>query len=275
MPTTGDYYRYVVDDLILPGSGATADELAFDIDGKGDRTDNALGSIISILKGVNVNLQPEVDGAIAAGDLVSLHEIRADDLGSDESVSWEVFLGQPMSSSPKFDGTDAFTRNTAISTEPLVGKIAAGVYEGGPGEIAISLSFGSDTIHVTLRGARVRATITADGCNGKMGGGLSLSELETEVLPAVAGYVNQMVQGDCTGGASCTCTAGTSGETLQEFFDADGDCSVAAQEIQENTLVQAAMDPDVDLIGDDGQNDSMSFGLGVHCVKAEFDSPNG
>ena len=49
MPTTGDYYRYVVDDLILPGSGATADELAFDVDGKGDRTDNALGSIISKL----------------------------------------------------------------------------------------------------------------------------------------------------------------------------------------------------------------------------------
>lgn len=274
LPTTGTYYRYVLDDLVLPGNGVTADELAFDVDGKGDATDNALGSIISILAGIDVQLQPQVDSAITGGDLVSLHEMRADDISSDESVSWEVYLGQPMSESPKFDGTDAFTLNSAVSTEPLVGRIGGGTYTGGPGEVAISLTVGSQTIDVTLRGARVRASITGDGVEGKLGGALSLEEINNEILPAVAGFVDDAVQNDCTAGTGCSCESGSVGGTLQEFFDADGDCSISATEIKDHDLVKAAMRPDVDLLGDDGTADSMSFGVGFHGVRAEFNSPN-
>src|SRR5687767_1244216 len=82
LPDTGAYYRYVVDDLILPGDGLSADDLGFDVDGTGG-PDNALGGIISLLGTIDVDLQPHVDSAIGSGDLVSLHEIRADDLATD------------------------------------------------------------------------------------------------------------------------------------------------------------------------------------------------
>jgi hypothetical protein len=272
-PDTGAYYRYAVDDLILPGDGVSADDVAFDVDGTGG-PDNALGGILSLLGTIDVSLQPHVDAAIQSGDLVSLHEIRADDLANDESVSWQVFLGMPMSESPKFDGTDAFTRDTSVNTDPLIGKITSGIFQGGPGELAISLTFGDQSIDVTLRGAYVRADISEGSCDGKLGGGLSVQELDSEVLPAVARFADGMVQQDCSGGSACTCAAGTIGKTVQEFFDSNGDCTVPADEIRANTLVKAAFKADVDLMGDDGELDSMSFGVGIHCVKASFNSPN-
>ena len=273
LPETGAYHRYVVDDLILPGNGLSADDLGFDVDGTGG-PDNALGGIISLLGTIDVDLQPHVDTAIANGDVVSLHEIRADDLASDDSTSWEVFLGMPMTESPKFDGTDDFTRNAQVNTEPLVGRISAGVYQGGPGQVSISVVVGGESIDVTLRGAYVRADISDASCSGKVGGGLSVEELDGEILPAVARYVDEAVQNDCTAGSTCTCASGSVGKTIQEFFDANEDCSVPADEIRDNTLVKAAFKADVDLIGNDGELDSMSFGVGIHCVKATFDSPN-
>ncbi len=47
--------------------------------------------------------------SMAAGKLVSLHVVKADDPLNDPSVSWSIVQGEETKAAPVFDGSDAFT----------------------------------------------------------------------------------------------------------------------------------------------------------------------
>src|SRR5689334_15999153 len=108
VPTSGDYHHYVTSGLRIPTSGELQREYGLNIDGDpAGRPDNQLGNVfVALTSNSDADLQGEVDSAIADGSLVVLHSVRADDLDTDKSVSWQVYLGADAVAPPRWDGSD-------------------------------------------------------------------------------------------------------------------------------------------------------------------------
>src|SRR5438552_5116648 len=140
--TSGTYHHYVTSGLRIPTSGELQREYGLNIDGDVDgRPDNQLGNVfVALTSNSDADLQGRIDGAIADGSLVLLHSVRADDLGADHSVSWQVYPGAD-STPPRWDGSDAFTIADGASA-PILGGTKAGFYDGKPagaGEMIVEL----------------------------------------------------------------------------------------------------------------------------------------
>jgi hypothetical protein len=273
---------------------------AFDLDGN-NRADNQLGGIIGLLKTQGLNIQMTVDEAIAEGSLIMLHSVQAESLTTAASASWEVYLGEPITE-PKYDGTDQATVKTDTPADArLCGSIAGGTFEGGPGDVSVQLALGEgDPLTVALKGVRIKGKLTEAGCSeGVLGGGVTNDELNNQVFPAIAELLNNTTNDDhpegATEPAACaeagdTCPNTHRGETTQcdaardlclqastiqvlNILDKDNDGQVTDEEIKTNDIIAQALNLDVDLVGNDGVEDSLSVALQFTCVKATFTAP--
>src|SRR5262245_15374877 len=104
--TSGMEAKSVANSLTLP-----IDHTKFAYDLNGDtRLDNALGNIISAIKGAAMNLDPQntVDMSVAAGSVVLLFDETAADLNETSCGQVTVSAGMKSAMPPLFNGTDTF-----------------------------------------------------------------------------------------------------------------------------------------------------------------------
>ena len=127
------------------------------------------------------------------------------------------------------------------------------------------------TVDVNLIGVRLEADVSDKGCtNGKLGGGITVDEFHSKVLPALAAGLDQVVKAN-----------DPVASTILKLFDADQNGTISADELENNLLLKLAIFPDLDLLDasgkfnprQDGVADSMSFGVGFACAPAIFTAP--
>jgi hypothetical protein len=272
--TTGAYHHYVTSGVRVPVTPELQNQLAIDLDGDTQhRPDNRLAGVLIALAGnSDVDLQARADAALADGSMVMLHSVRADDLGEDGSVAWQVYRGVTPPAPPAFDGSDAFEL-AASETAPVIGWTADGGFDAtrdGAGRFTVQLAV-SDVdppIALDLIGARVEGQVGASGCTGVLGGAVTQHDVDTVLLPTVVGLMNAAIERDP--GCPLACAPGTSAALIISVFDADQDGVITEQELRDNAIIQSLLEPDVDLVGDDDVRESLSFGMGFECVAASF-----
>ncbi len=274
-PATGIQYHFVTNKLLIPTTQAQSQEFALNIDGNSQQhLENKVGDLLTLLTSSipNLQLQSTLDQAINAGQLVTLHVVKANDPLNDPSVSWSIFLGQKTQSAPKFDGSDKFTLNPATPTNsPIIGSLTNGHFSGGPGTARIQMFLLGQPVEVDLIGLRLEADLSTKGCtNGKLGGGVTVEEFRSKLLPALAAGLNQVIKTD-----KAVATP------LLQAFDSDHNGTITPQELENNPVLMLAISPDLDLLdasgkfnpGQDGVKDSYSVGFGFTCVPATFTAP--
>ena len=274
-PSTGMQYHFVTNKLLIPTTQAQAQAYALNLDGNTqNHTQNLFGGLLALLTTVapRVDLQSTVDQAVNAGQVVSLHVVKTNDLQNAPSVSWSIFQGQKTQSPPKFDGSDQFMIDPAGPTSsPIVGSLTNGHFTGGPGTAQVTLYLLGTPVVVNLIGVRLDSDLSAKGCtNGKLGGGVTVDEFRNTLLPGIVAGLNGIISTDKT----------AAGPLLQAL-DSDHNGTISIQELEKNPLLMAALSPDLDLLdasgkfnpSQDGVKDSYSMGLGFTCVPATFTAP--
>jgi hypothetical protein len=274
-PATGVQYHFVTNKLLIPATQAQTQEFALNVDGDSQqKPDNKFGEMLTLLTSAvpGLELQSTIDQAINTGQVVSLHVVKADNPLNDPSVSWSLFLGQKTQSAPKFDGSDKFTLDPAAPiNSPIVGSLTNGHFTGGPGSARVQMFLLGQPVDADLIGVRLEADLSAKGCvNGKLGGGVTVDEFRSKLLPAIADGLNQIIKTDKA-----------MANTLLQAFDSDKNGTITVQELENNPLLMLAISPDLDLLdasgkfnpGQDGVKDSYSVGLGFTCVPATFTAP--
>jgi hypothetical protein len=273
-PNTGVQYHYVTNQLLLPTTQSQADEFALNIDGDaGNGGDNLFGRLLSLLTKAapGLEVQSTLDEAVEAGKLVSLHVVKADEGLNDDSVSWSIVQGQDTATAPVFDGSDEFQVDPAApANSPIVGALTAGHFAGGPGEARVRVFLFNSAVDVDLIGLRLEADVSAQGCsNGRLGGGVTVAEFRSKLLPPIAEGLNQVLEANPTAAS-----------ILLQTFDSDGNGKISVEELEKNPALMMAAAPDLDLLdasgtfnpGQDGTKDAYSVGLGFTCVPAVFEA---
>jgi hypothetical protein len=274
-PATGVQYHFVTNKLLIPTTKAQTQEFALNVDGDSQQSlDNKFGDLLTLLTSASpgLELQSTLDQAVNAGQVVSLHVVKADDPLNDPSVSWSIFLGQKAQAAPSFDGSDKFTLDSASPTNsPIVGSLTNGHFTGGPGSARVQMFLLSQPVEVDLIGVRLEADVSAKGCtNGKLGGGVTVEEFRGKLLPGIADGLNQVIKANQA-----------MASTILQVFDSDQNGIITVQELENNPLLMIAISPDMDLLdasgkfnpGQDGVKESYSVGLGFTCVPATFTAP--
>jgi hypothetical protein len=275
LPATGVQYHFVTNKLIIPTTQAQTQEFALNVDGDSQQNlDNKFGELLTLLTSAapGLELQSALDQAVNNGQLVTLHVVKADDSLNDPSVSWSIFLGQKTQSAPSFDGSDKFLIDSATPTDSsIVGSLTNGHFTGGPGSARVQVFLLGQLVDVDLIGVHLETDLSAQGCtNGKLGGGVTVEEFRSKLLPAIADGLNQIIKENKA-----------VANTLLPIFDSDHNGTITIQELENNPLLMIAVSPDLDLLdasgkfnpGQDGVKDSYSVGLGFTCVPATFTAP--
>lgn len=302
-PAAMQTYTYVVDSLQLPTTPNQALDLALDLDGAMPlRPDNTLGMVIATLADqANLDVTAAVSGAVNAGDVILLASLETESLATTNCATMGVFLGADPSTPPCTDPADTVCGHhldgaTAFSIAPaspldtkLDGQVIGGKFSLGPNDMAgnftieIDIAALGQPLALDLIGARIEANVTENGINGGLiGGAITKDDLDTSIMPAIHGVIEEVVTADCAGGvAPNCCTPGSAGEQVLSIFDADDSCTVTLEELQTNSLISALLAPDLDLLdaagnyapNSDGIADSLSIGLGFGAVHGEFQVP--
>ncbi len=278
--TSGDYHHFVTSSLRIPTTGELQREYGINVDGDlAGRPDNQLGNVfVALTSNSDAAVQDQIDGAVGAGSLVLLHSVRADELGSDRSVSWQVYGGADTASPPAFDGSDSFELAGGVSA-PIIGHTVGGYYDAstkGAGELTVRLQISESAppLSLDLIQARVEATVDADGCSGRLGGAVTMAQIDSELIPSVVTMMNAAIARDP--GCPAHCESGTSAALIIDVFDTNMDGHVTETEIRDSSIIKTLLSADLDLldasgaIGGDGEADSISLGLGFDCVPASF-----
>jgi hypothetical protein len=269
-------YRYVTDSLTFGSNATEALSYAFDLDGD-RRKENVMGQAFAQLATV-AGFDAAMADALEAGDVVILHTLRADSLKDDLVASWRVQLGTPQPD-PVLTGGGTFTVDPSAPTGTRqLGGVADGRFGGRGGTIVLRLALAEDgsPVEVSLNGARVRADCLRRWCQGKLGGGITATEFDAEVVPAVAARLQEVVESDpdCEPPLPESCDGPP--RLILDIFDADHDGEVTADELRANLVFAAVFLPDLDLLdaegqpGQDGVNESISLGLGFTTRYATF-----
>jgi hypothetical protein len=177
-----------------------------------------------------------------------------------------------VQTSPAFDGSDKFALDSATPlNSPIIGSLTNGHFSGGPGAARIRMFLLGQQVEVNLVGVRLESDLSANGClDGKLGGGVTVEEFRSKILPAIADGLNLVIKEN-----------NTAATTLLQIFDSNNDKKITAQELENNPILMIAVSPDMDLLdsagkfnpGQDGTKDAYSIGLGFTCVPADFTVP--
>lgn len=283
-PPSGPTYDFVVSQVTVPRNNSEARDIGLDLNDD-DSIDNQLGMVLGTLAGQGFDVQGTLDEAVDDGSIVLLLGLQTPSFASTTGAGLDIRLGDPDTIMPApcnaatppvcglhLAGTGSFQVDPSSPPNAGVdGKIAGGVFSGGPGTISLQIALGgSEPIALDLIGARAKASgLREDGLDEViLAGALTQTDLDTKVIPAIHAQLGPIITEDCTGTAPpdpCGCMANSTGKTIIGLFDTDPkDCSVSIDEIKTNSLIMSLLSPDVEI---DGQ-DALSLGLSVTGVKA-------
>jgi hypothetical protein len=274
--------RLVMSRQIVPTNNTTARELALDIDGN-QTLDNALGLVSGTFAGQGFDVQGQANRAIDRGEILHLISIGADD--PIFGVQFQLRTGDnplppPCASAgdtvcrQHLGGTGSFDVAADSSLDaPLVGPVVGGVLTTpiGGGTLQLSTVFATELpVTIDLVAARVQATFGAGGItSGIIAGAVTQTELQNDLLPQMHAGFTAQVDRDCanTTPPACGCVANSPGDTAISLLDTSpSNCVITLAEVENNTLIQSLLAPDVTI---DGQ-DAISIGIGFEAVPASF-----
>ncbi|HEU0029135.1 MAG TPA: hypothetical protein VFQ53_00790 [Kofleriaceae bacterium] len=284
-PPSGPHYTYVANKASVPTNNTQARDFGLDLNGDG-QVDNQLGMVLGTLAGQGFEVQGAVDEAVLNGSIILLLDFQTPSFSSTTGAGLQVKLGATPMPAPctnpddittcgqHLKGTGTFTiaagspQNAGVS-----GKIAGGVFTGGPGDISLQIALGgANPIQLDLIGARAKGTELSETALGKvtLAGALTQNDLDTKVIPAVQAQLPPLIMRDCTmltAPPDCGCLANSTGKTILGLFDTTPkDCMVTVEEIKTNSLIQSLLAPDVTIDG----VEALSLGIQVTTVKGTF-----
>lgn len=295
----GEHYQQVVKKANVPKSNSEATSFSVDLgspEGPLDGlADNQLGMVLSLLASpqFGFDVQGTIDEAVATGSIVLLVDFQTTDFQSSSAAGLKIMLGDDATAMPApcnqgetwdeatmtgcghhLDGTGNFTLAAGQpDNDALTGKIAGGVFTGGPGSLTLQIALGTtEALTLDLIGARAKASgISETGITSLiLAGALTEEDLNTKVMPAIRDQIAPLIAADCTMLSSppeCGCASGSTGETVLQLFDTNPqDCAVTVEEIKGNTIIQSALAPDVKIDG----VDALSLGIKVETTTATF-----
>lgn len=280
IPATAVDHDYVANTLATPENAAQVMQFAMDLDGDPQGIpDNQLGNALATLAQQGIGLQGSIASSVAEGRFVLLGRVRAD-LALGGGASWQLYLGEMTVGPPDFGGSGEFVVAADSPVDAVLpGAVSDGQFTGGPGDVRLELPLvdGVPPIPVHLVGSRISGAISEAGCDVKLGGGVTETELRAVVIPAWVDAMNYVVA--TTPGCFDVppqCDIDTM--NLLDVFDRNDDAIITVEEVLENSLIRAFLVPDLDLLdvdgaydpGSDGAADSVSFGARLTCVGAAF-----
>ena len=290
----GDHHQYVTDRIVVPDGDAAVTSLGFDLDADGSKVDNAFGGALNVLPGVSSFFQSAIDNSLTHGTVIVLADLQTKSLSDATDVGINLYLGSEPSTLPcqdtsdmvcahHLDGQTSFLISPTSPIDTLLGgEIHGGRLAAGPGTITLEMDIVSflPPIRLDLVGAFVEGDVS-DGklVNGKLGGGITQSQILGVLIPGVSAAIDTIIARDCPNGPPSCCTAGTAGAQLVATLDTSGDCAVGPIEI--TLQVAPLFGLDVDLLDDtgnynpgkDGARDAFSIGLGFSAISASFTRP--
>ncbi len=275
---------FLISAFRVPTSTSESRDVGVDLDGDGS-IDNRLGEVVGMFAS-QADPNAYINQDIAQGDMVLLGRFFVDAHPDDDLVLIQLFEGVPTADPPTFDGTDVLRVAPDYPRDLfLCGQLSGGILDAGPGTLLIPFPLpGLDTVFVTVHQTRMQGSIDADNWTDLMlGGGITRAELESKVLPAVADYLNRVIdenpEGETAGqllglfDAQCTDLV----EGCEDVAPAEGECVyneptepgpwISVTEVRCNLLFDSVMQPDVDSNGD-GELDLISLGIRVDAVNA-------
>lgn len=281
----GTSNHYVLDQVLLPTNNTQTRDYGLDLDGDMN-VDNQLGMVIATLTAQGFESQAQMSDAIDKGTVIMLGSVRATSLMSASLASFTIYQGANAVPTPctnpqdtvcrkHLTGTGSFSLAMNAPTDPpLIGAITASKLTAGPGHLTAALAIGMGApVLVTLIGARVELTTSGTALTGKIAGAVSQTDINTKVIPAMRDGFEATVMQECTMLASppnCGCPSGSTAKTLLNLLDAaPQNCSISLAEVQNSSLIQALLAPDVTVEG----KQAMSLGVAVTAVTGAFTDP--
>jgi hypothetical protein len=274
-------HGYVTDTMKLPTTNNQAASLGRDVDGNGTR-DNRLGLFYATLAANGFDLLTNAPGeATAAGEVVMLHSLRASTLSATKNATWQVWYGAPTTN-PDLTGTGTFAlRRAQPHSSLLAATIRNHHVQTAAGNIPVRLDLGpADPVLLTMKKATVTATCLASGCSGgKLNGAVTAQQINDTLIPRMVAMFNPLIKRDCVGTDRNSCLADSTGKTIVDLFDTNGDLVITDNEVRTAPLTRPFLRPDLDLVkangapGRDGVTDAVSFGFGFTTVHASLTRP--
>ncbi len=254
--TSGAYHGYVQRGWIVPSDTNPASRLGHDFTGDG-QIDNRSGMIMGLLQSFELDFAGSSRAAFAAGEVVALHQLRADALVDDATVEWRTFDGT-SGIAPRFDGSDRLAIGAETGT--LYGMIVNGRAELAGHRTTVALPFfpGQSPIWFPLADVRMSVDLAGRRCQGVLSGLIDQVDVEELVMPNLAA---QMILHIATHPGSPMAAE------AMEIFDEDADGRLTVDELVHGDVMPFLLTPDVDTDGD-GDRDAVSFGLGFDCTPA-------
>lgn len=301
----GTHYHYVASEVLVPTTNTQAREYGLDLND--DKTvDNQLGMVLSTLGSMGFDIQATIDKAVAEGSIVLLLDFQTKDFMNTTAAGIQVFLGDSDTVMPAAcnqgetynettgmgcghhlaAGTFTIDANSPTNAA-LGGKIVAGTFTGGPGDLSLQIALGgTEAIQLDLIGARVKGSALSEANLGTsssggvvFAGAITKDDIDNKVIPAIQKQLEPLIARDCNmlqSPPGCGCTADSTGKTILGLFDtklADGsegkDCAVSVDEIKTNSLIVSLLAPDVTI---DGKM-ALSLGIKASATKATFTVP--
>lgn len=288
-PPAADHHYYVMDSLLVPMNNTQARDFGLDLNG--DQTvDNQLGMVLATLDAQGFELQTATTTQIDRGQILELFDLGATSFTTEPAATFAAYAGATPMPAPcagtsdttcrhHLAGTGTFTIAAGSPTNPaLTGVIAAGAMTTAPGHLLAPITLFTPPampLYVTLVGAKVQLAQASDPSilQLKLTGGITQTDIDGKLIPAMREGIQAQVVKDCTMLASpptCGCPAGSTGKTMLDLFDsAPKDCTVSVQEVRDNSLINSLLAPDVML---EGQM-CLSYGVRASAVRAGFVAP--
>lgn len=291
---TGAHHHYVVDKVNIPKTMAEADASGLDIDGD-KQVDNKLGQgLMTLMNVAHFDIQTSIDTAINAGQISLLPDFQTPDFTTAGGAGIKVHIGSNPMPDPsgcaatppdatkcgiQLTGSGSFTVATPSDAE-VDGKVVAGTFNGGPGDLQLQISLAGATLNLNLISAKVQATgISDDGITSLIvAGAIPEDNIQHDIVPAIQTALNtNIIARDCdatkantTNYDRCGCATSPSqstGDLVVSTFDTiTMDCNISADEINMNSLAMSILKPDLTLNG----VQALSVGLKVSAKKATF-----
>jgi hypothetical protein len=291
----GTHYSYVVSRAYVPSTNAEASMWGLDIGAMKSGTpdglvDNTLGQAFATLASQGLSVQNTITTAIDQGKILLLIDYQTKDFTTASTSGLQIKIGASSTPPACTDAADTTCRHhlngdatitlspSSPSTAAVTGPVAGGTFTSGAGTLALQLAVGStDPILVSLKNARVKATTaSATGITVTLGGALTVTDLNSNILPAIFTTISGIIDHDCPRprpvdppSAKCGC-AGTTGTIVGLFDNNPRDCEVSAAEFMNSNFIKAVLLPDVCSTATCTAPDALSIGIKVDAVKATF-----
>jgi hypothetical protein len=276
-----DCKDFVMTELALPPSGTT---VGLDFDGDGN-VDNALGTILSSLTEMGLDVQESFKRGVLHGDIVVLMRLQAADFNNTDKAGAQLWMGESTSCCVEkapdkldqcraeaeakdgcFGGSYTFYPDPKSDKDALLGgKIIEKQLRLGPGKMTLVLpvAIGTDLV-LNLEHVFVRGQVDPGGntvTNGLLAGVVSKSDLEQSFVPGIKAVLDDTLADPNTDQKEK--------DLLLKLFDKDNDGAISLEEVKQNSLIQTILAGDIDL-NKDGVKE-LSLGLTFEAVGAKID----